>query len=272
LCAVTEVFSTPAKRKKASPGKMNISLNSSVSIHDESNDFIPPTPPKERNTPRGRRTPKSVSKTQRFKHKQTNKMGHQSGVQSGNFCENEKVTIRTPKLNKSNRTKNRTDCRETTPEGYKPASRGLNLIDTMEDSPGLNRAMDEAVIMDVSEDLIDTTGSPIPGGSRAQNPQEMSPLDSFQAMDKHNEFVPNSEADMLPCTNSSFTIIDVASDKKLFKTFLSELKTKKWFAVSLACDSVQTEPSTRPGVGIGAKFTKCELLCFFQPFMFNSSF
>ncbi|XP_064629325.1 DNA polymerase theta-like [Lineus longissimus] len=277
----SEANHTPAKYRRKSAGKSEISLNLSSSIHDESNDFIPPTPPKAtpkgRNTPRGRNTPKSASKTQRFKNKPASNSSNQSCLQSRkglncteDICQNHGVTAKITKPGNCKSAKKDTEYGGTPEIGIRVSSQVLISPDIMEESsnsPGLNRAMDEADIMDTSDDLIHEDASPMPGNSLLTTSEVFSPSNIPQSREERNRFAPTSDADTLPCTNSSFTIIDVASDKKLFKTFLAELKTKRWFAVSLACDSVQTDPAVKPGVGIGAKFTKSKI----QPKSFSKN-
>ena len=58
----------------------------------------------------------------------------------------------------------------------------------------------------------------------------------------------------IPLTQSSFTVIDVCADKRLFKTFIMEWRTKTRYAIALACEK---RPETIvPGSGIGGKFQK----------------
>ncbi|XP_052244253.1 DNA polymerase theta-like [Dreissena polymorpha] len=57
----------------------------------------------------------------------------------------------------------------------------------------------------------------------------------------------------LPLTQQSFTIIDVCGDKRLFKTFIIEWRTKHSYAVSLACETLKRDNT---GPSIGANFRK----------------
>ncbi|KAH0628689.1 hypothetical protein JD844_010112 [Phrynosoma platyrhinos] len=63
-----------------------------------------------------------------------------------------------------------------------------------------------------------------------------------------------SQDKVLPpsCSAENFTIIDVANNKTLFQTFIKEWKTKKRFAISVACERTKGSQSHRSG--IGAKF------------------
>ncbi|XP_066501215.1 DNA polymerase theta isoform X2 [Hoplias malabaricus] len=52
----------------------------------------------------------------------------------------------------------------------------------------------------------------------------------------------------------TFSIIDVASDNRLFETFVKELKTKKKFSLSVAC--VKNDADVQQEASIGSKFKK----------------
>uniref|UniRef100_A0A8C5TLB3 DNA-directed DNA polymerase n=1 Tax=Malurus cyaneus samueli TaxID=2593467 RepID=A0A8C5TLB3_9PASS len=58
----------------------------------------------------------------------------------------------------------------------------------------------------------------------------------------------------VPLSAESFTIIDVASDKALFQTFVAEWKEKRRFSISVACERAKCLPS--PKSMIGGKFKK----------------
>ncbi|XP_064933489.1 DNA polymerase theta isoform X5 [Columba livia] len=59
---------------------------------------------------------------------------------------------------------------------------------------------------------------------------------------------------LVPLSDESFTIIDVASDKALFQTFLAEWKEKSRFSISVACE--RTRRLLSPKSTIGGKFKK----------------
>lgn len=59
---------------------------------------------------------------------------------------------------------------------------------------------------------------------------------------------------LVPLSAESFTIIDVASDKALFQTFLAEWKEKSRFSISVACE--RTRCLLSPKSTIGGKFKK----------------
>uniref|UniRef100_A0A3B4C9X6 DNA polymerase theta n=1 Tax=Pygocentrus nattereri TaxID=42514 RepID=A0A3B4C9X6_PYGNA len=57
-----------------------------------------------------------------------------------------------------------------------------------------------------------------------------------------------------PSSPESFSIIDVASDRRLFETFVKEWKTKKRFSLSVACE--KKDNAGQPESAIGGKFKK----------------
>ncbi|KAL7844280.1 hypothetical protein SRHO_G00228190 [Serrasalmus rhombeus] len=57
-----------------------------------------------------------------------------------------------------------------------------------------------------------------------------------------------------PSSPESFSIIDVASDRRLFETFVKEWKTKKRFSLSVACE--KKDGAGQPESAIGGKFKK----------------
>ncbi|XP_009458832.1 PREDICTED: DNA polymerase theta [Nipponia nippon] len=59
---------------------------------------------------------------------------------------------------------------------------------------------------------------------------------------------------LIPLSAESFTIIDVASDKALFQTFVAEWKEKSRFSISVACE--RTKCLLSPKSTIGGKFKK----------------
>uniref|UniRef100_A0A8C3JSL2 DNA polymerase theta n=1 Tax=Calidris pygmaea TaxID=425635 RepID=A0A8C3JSL2_9CHAR len=63
---------------------------------------------------------------------------------------------------------------------------------------------------------------------------------------------------LIPLSAESFTIIDVASDKALFQTFVTEWKEKSRFSISVACERKKRLMS--PKSTIGGKFKKGQFL------------
>ncbi|XP_004642292.1 DNA polymerase theta [Octodon degus] len=59
------------------------------------------------------------------------------------------------------------------------------------------------------------------------------------------------------CSSESLAIIDVASDKSLFQTFIKEWQCKKRFSISLACEKIRSLTSSK--MTIGGKFKQASL-------------
>ncbi|CAM4668380.1 unnamed protein product [Leuciscus chuanchicus] len=83
-----------------------------------------------------------------------------------------------------------------------------------------------------------------------------SELDTSQA---DEGFTRLSQCPPFPASNScspeTFSIIDVASDKRLFQTFVKEWKTKDRFSLAVACERID-RTSMQPDTVIGGKFKK----------------
>jgi len=83
-----------------------------------------------------------------------------------------------------------------------------------------------------------------------------SELDTCQAEDG---FTRLSQCPPFPTSNScspeTFSIIDVASDRRLFQTFVEEWKTKDRFSLAVACEKIDRTP-VQPETVIGGKFKK----------------
>uniref|UniRef100_A0A4X2K4M7 DNA polymerase theta n=2 Tax=Vombatus ursinus TaxID=29139 RepID=A0A4X2K4M7_VOMUR len=62
-----------------------------------------------------------------------------------------------------------------------------------------------------------------------------------------------SQLTLVPCSTEILTIIDVASDQTLFRTFIKEWQCKKRFSISLACEKA-TRPMGLKSMGIGGIF------------------
>ncbi|XP_021338869.1 DNA polymerase theta-like isoform X1 [Mizuhopecten yessoensis] len=56
----------------------------------------------------------------------------------------------------------------------------------------------------------------------------------------------------IPCTQASFTIVDVCADRRLFDTFIKEWATKSYYTLSVACENRPLTPVA--GGGIGGNF------------------
>lgn len=64
-----------------------------------------------------------------------------------------------------------------------------------------------------------------------------------------NGFTLQLSQDASLCSSGSFAIIDVASDRRLFETFITEWKTKERYCLALACE--KREPRQQPDGEIG---------------------
>ncbi|XP_074663190.1 DNA polymerase theta-like [Tubulanus polymorphus] len=77
--------------------------------------------------------------------------------------------------------------------------------------------------------------------------------DTSQDIDQPSRIPPATDDD-IPCTNTSFSIIDVTANKKLFSTFCREWRSKPYFSIALACEDM---PKKQPVVTkIGGNFKK----------------
>lgn len=61
----------------------------------------------------------------------------------------------------------------------------------------------------------------------------------------------SQDASLCPSNSGTFSIIDLASNRHLFETFISEWKTKERYSLALACE--KTENRQQPGGEIGEK-------------------
>ncbi|KAM6290845.1 DNA polymerase theta isoform 1-T2 [Porphyrio hochstetteri] len=103
---------------------------------------------------------------------------------------------------------------------------GEQQVNTLQDSPG--------TVDPIKTDEIRDDDSTIDQGFSLQLSQDVFPLS--------------------PLSAESFTIIDVASDKTLFQTFVAEWKEKSRFSISVACE--RTKCLLSPKSVIGGKFKK----------------
>nr|XP_008116560.1 PREDICTED: DNA polymerase theta isoform X1 [Anolis carolinensis] len=84
-----------------------------------------------------------------------------------------------------------------------------------------------------------------------QEPIEILPEEEDNSVISEDFSLQLSQEKVLPpyCSPENFTIIDVANDKTLFQTFIEEWKTKRRFAISVACERVKGSQSHRSGIG-----------------------
>lgn len=69
---------------------------------------------------------------------------------------------------------------------------------------------------------------------------------------EHNQCIPASQL----LTQQSFTIVDVCADRRLFHTFLKELKSQRYYALSVACEKKPPEHEQKAVSVIGGRFLK----------------
>lgn len=76
-----------------------------------------------------------------------------------------------------------------------------------------------------------------PPESASSPPSPQPPSDSESSVSPEGFSLQLSQESSLCCSNSgTFSIIDVASDRRLFDTFIKEWKTKERFSIALACE------------------------------------
>uniref|UniRef100_A0A3Q2DDF4 DNA polymerase theta n=1 Tax=Cyprinodon variegatus TaxID=28743 RepID=A0A3Q2DDF4_CYPVA len=81
-------------------------------------------------------------------------------------------------------------------------------------------------------------------------PQPKPPSDTESSVSPEGFTLQLSQDASLCCSNSgSFTIIDVASDCRLFDTFIKEWKTKERFSVALACEKKECRQQLEDEIG-----------------------
>ncbi|XP_010140554.1 PREDICTED: DNA polymerase theta, partial [Buceros rhinoceros silvestris] len=96
---------------------------------------------------------------------------------------------------------------------------------------------------------------PLQVNLRSVDPVETDALEDDSTIDKGFSLQLSQDVFPLdPLSAESFTIIDVASDKALFQTFVAEWKEKSRFSISVACE--KTKCLLPPKSTIGGKFKK----------------
>lgn len=89
------------------------------------------------------------------------------------------------------------------------------------------------------------------------SPQPRPPSDTESSLSPEGFSLQLSQEASICCSNSgSFSIIDVASDRRLFDTFIKEWKTKERFSIALACE--KRECGQHPEDEIGGKHKRGE--------------
>ncbi|XP_074546756.1 DNA polymerase theta [Halichoeres trimaculatus] len=94
--------------------------------------------------------------------------------------------------------------------------------------------------------------SPPPNPASPSSPVPRLPSDAESpVIDKGFTLQLSQDASLCSSNSGSFSIIDVASDRRLFETFITEWKTKERFSLALACE--KGEHRGQPEAGIGGK-------------------
>ncbi|CAJ1052154.1 LOW QUALITY PROTEIN: DNA polymerase theta [Xyrichtys novacula] len=94
--------------------------------------------------------------------------------------------------------------------------------------------------------------SPPAGPASPSSPPQRLPSDAESSVIEEGFTLQLSQDASLCASNSgTFSIIDVASDRRLFETFITEWKTKERFSLALACE--KREHREEPEGGIGGK-------------------
>lgn len=124
----------------------------------------------------------------------------------------------------------------------------------------LSEQADSRSERDQKHQHLNSSPLPNPGfiaNLKQQNDQSVGPRPEppSPVADEGFRLQPSQDASL--CSSGSFTIIDVASDRRLFETFLKEWKSKERFSLALACE--QREPPQQPAGGPGWKPTKGNL-------------
>ncbi|XP_069022863.1 DNA polymerase theta [Embiotoca jacksoni] len=98
----------------------------------------------------------------------------------------------------------------------------------------------------------DTNLSPPPDAASPSSPWPK-PLSDTELARTHEGFTLQLSQDTSPCSSNSgtFSIIDVASDRRVFDTFIKEWKSKQRYSLALACE--KTEHRQQPEGEIGGK-------------------
>lgn len=159
---------------------------------------------------------------------------------------------------------------QSTPSAQKPAiiqslqycagnRDSLSVVDSKQsNSKSDERQKQETVINTVSHLNSETSLpsnqnlSPPPNPASPSSPLQRLPSDAESPVIAEGFTLQLSQDASLCSSNSgSFSIIDVASDRRLFETFITEWKTKERFSLALACE--KREHRKQPEAGIGGK-------------------
>ncbi|WAR06887.1 DPOLQ-like protein [Mya arenaria] len=248
-----------ASSSKSPGGDMNTSTGS---------DYVPPTPPDEAptgvpgvgrspaNTPRKLQGATFSPRLKRSLIATTSKL---SGTTIGNFSLKKRELLKNVSQSRSSNKGSSKIMSDR--NGNNKVVRKLTETQTRNkrsQSEGLNRTNDAKFIFGPGKTPV--TELQTEGGiynDKDVNNIEDDHIEVLNEVDENDDKLSPSfiDPDMsgVPLTQQSFSIIDVCGDKRLFKMFIMEWRTKSRYAVSLACEKLHTENT---GTAIGANFRK----------------
>ena len=256
------------KRKSTEDGEVDtnriVNVSPEVMNSSTGSDYVPPTPPDDTSSlpsAAGNETPKKAIQ-----------------------CRNLSATAFSPKLTKSAKSFNRNGSFGKSKQNNTPSKIRTNNNDHTKHIETSSRTSNkhetkhrrivdtETPIVKSSKNVCSETE---PGADElnadnkpdSNNVDECDDLEKCDNVDENAEVVDDNDDDdnrlcpsfiepneaVLSQTQQSFTIIDVCGDKRLFKTFIMEWRTKLEYSVSLACETLQKDTVT---AGIGANFSK----------------
>ncbi|XP_077977729.1 DNA polymerase theta-like [Glandiceps talaboti] len=189
--------------------------------NDSGSDVIPPTPPDEC----------SLNKTPQF-------MRGTEGFANNRFS---------PFFLRTQKTANVKDTHRSVQE-TKLLNSNINTVAQITHQDDVATQQDLNLCLDISTQDLDV--SPTPKMPCTKEPDVLPQSPKIQCT---SELTPSPS---IPCTDGSFTIIDVCADTQLFETFLTEWRSKTKYSLSVACEK---HCPTQPGGGIGAKFNKAKV-------------
>ncbi|XP_037326928.2 DNA polymerase theta [Pungitius pungitius] len=93
--------------------------------------------------------------------------------------------------------------------------------------------------------LSPTRGPPAPASSSSSSPQQRPPSEAGEV----SPLQPSQGASLSSSCSGSFSIVDVASDRRLFDAFINEWKTKERYSLALACEKRELRPTPEEQMG-----------------------
>ncbi|XP_072469974.1 DNA polymerase theta [Notamacropus eugenii] len=137
------------------------------------------------------------------------------------------------------------------PTSILPTKQGLSRVHGTSEKLGKAKMAlhrDESYLLSSIADAEDQNLKPQNGNNRMKN---HSPSKDTDLSLKFSQDM--SQLTLVPCSSEVLTIIDVASDQTLFRTFIKEWQCKERFSISLACEKA-TQPTGLKSTSIGGRF------------------